>query len=150
MRSVVDEWLTRHNIDLLHPDVWPYHGINCGVAEAALTTIALGIAEERPVAIYGIAGFVLLGAAEVIKLYKPRNSVLIFNAGHNGCYPQNIGIGHQIDYDAPLSEILGISLDEPCPGKCSWDEMVTNVDRVLGRLIQEPGWHLVRLGFDLC
>ena len=148
MRNTVDRWLQDHNIELLHPDVWPGTGINCGVSEVAITSIALGLAEYKPVAIYGIAGFVLLKAAEIIKLYQPKHSVLILNAGANGCYPKDIGTGHQIDYDAELCNILGITLDDPYPGKESYEDMVHAVDTTLSDLVKQPGWHLVRMGWD--
>ena len=72
MRSVVQEWLASREVTLLHPDIWPYTGptvINCGVAEQALTAVALGLAEHKPVALYGIAGFILLKSAD----FTPRN-----------------------------------------------------------------------------
>ena len=148
MRSMINEWLKEHNIELLHPDLWPGDGINCGVTETAIASVALGIAEHQPVAIYGIAGFILLRAAEVLKLYKPKHAVLILNAGANGCYPKNIGYGHQIDYDQDLCQIFGITLDEPYNGRDP-EVMKVQVDKVLSQRINEPGWHLIRLGWDL-
>lgn len=148
MRSVVNRWLVDHNVKLLHPDIWPGEGINCGITEQAITSIALGLAENEPVAIYGIAGFILLKSAEIIKLYRPKHSVLILNAGANKCYPQNIGIGHQIDYDEQLCKMLNITLDDPYPLKDSKSDMISAVHRTLDTRIQEPGWHLIRLGWD--
>ena len=151
MRYIVNEWLKDHGITLLHPDVWPYDGvnvINCGVAEQALTAVALGIAEDRPCAIYGIAGFVLLKASEVIKLYQPKHAILLLNAGANGCYPKDIGIGHQIGYDEQLSTILGCDLHDPYEGKDPV-EMGRAVVPLLNDLVNKPGWHLIRLGHDI-
>lgn len=151
MRSVVNEWLKSRNIMLLHPDIWPFEGtnvVNCGVAEQALTAVALGMAECYPVALYGIAGFILLKSAEILKLYKPKNSVLIFNAGANGCYPKDLGIGHQIDYDYDLCRVLGISLCTLPQGGTKQDT-AEKLYPLLDSLIQVPGWHLCRLGFDI-
>lgn len=139
MRRLVNDYLKEHGIQLLHPDVWPFDGVNLGVRETAIASVALGMAEHGPVAVYGIAGFVLLKAAEVIKLYKPKHSIVIFNAGHNGCYPKAIGYGHQIDYDAELGQILGYDVVEP-----DYDAVAGELDR----LFKTPGWHLLRLGFD--
>lgn len=151
MRCTVNEWLKSHDITLLHPDVWPYESanvINCGVAEQALTAVALGIAQHHPCAIYGIAGFVLLKATEVIKLYQPKNAILLFNAGANGCYPKDIGIGHQIDYDEELCGILGCDLYDPYEGRDA-EKMRSIVLPLLDDLVTKPGWHLIRLGYDL-
>lgn len=151
MRSVVQEWLTSREVVLLHPDIWPYQApnvINCGVAEQALTAVALGMAERQPVALYGIAGFILLKAAEILKLYQPKHSVIILNAGANGCYPKELGIGHQIDYDFDLCRILGVKVHSTPSGSTRY-EIRQPVFSLLDNIKDDPGWHLVRLGFDL-
>lgn len=151
MRSVVNEWLASREITLLHPDIWPFTGaniVNCGVAEQALTAMALGMANYKPVAIYGIAGFILLRSAEILKLYQPKHSVIIFNAGANGCYPKELGIGHQIDYDFDLCRILGVKAHSAPNGSTRY-EIREPLFNLLDGIKEQGGWHLVRLGFDL-
>lgn len=151
MRSVVQEWLASREVTLLHPDIWPYTGptvINCGVAEQALTAVALGLAEHKSVALYGIAGFILLKSAEILKLYTPKHAVIIFNAGANGCYPKELGIGHQIDYDFDLCRLLGVKLHRSPSGSTRY-EIRQPLFNLLDSIKDDTGWHLVRLGFDL-
>lgn len=151
MRRELHRILAERNIKLLHPDLWPFAAnnvINCNVTETGLVDVALGLAEYNPVAVYGVAGFILLRATETLKLYTPKHSVLILNAGANGCYPKGIGYGHQIDYDKELCKVLGIDVIDLYQGRDA-AVMKSSVEHDVDLALKIPGWHLLRLGWDL-
>lgn len=152
MRATLHKFLTRcpAEIYLLHTDLWKwtscdYKMINCGVQEPNMVNIAAGLASQgKRVIVYGVAGFVMYKAYEQLKLNvkgwaEHRGSIVLVNAGANGCYTA-MGRGHLLDDDAMLMKALDIPLYEPLD--CS--TFVRNVKEGL----QSNGVRYIRLGWD--
>ena len=152
MRETLHKFLNRYpgEVYFLHADMWKwtegnYNIINCGVQEPNMVNIAAGLASQgKKVVIYGVAGFVIYKAYEQIKLNikgwaENRGSIVIANAGHNGCYSV-CGRGHLVDDDSNLMAALEIPLFDP-PDRSTF---VRNVKEGL----QQPGVRFIRLGWD--
>lgn len=152
MRETLHKFLNRYpgEVYFLHADMWKwtdgnYNIINCGVQEPNMVNIAAGLASQgKKVVIYGVAGFVIYKAYEQIKLNikgwaENRGSIIIANAGHNGCYSV-CGRGHLVNDDSNLMAALEIPLFDP-PDRSTF---VRNVKEGL----QQPGVRFIRLGWD--
>lgn len=150
MRKTLDKFLSRcPDVYLLHADMWGFplasNVINCGVQEPNMVNIAAGLASQgKRVVIYGVAGFVIYKAYEQLKLNvkgwaEHNGSIVIVNAGHNGCY-EICGRGHLVPDDYKLMDALHIPLYDPPDRKT----FLRNVKEGL----QKPGVRFVRLGWD--
>jgi transketolase C-terminal domain/subunit len=148
MRKTLARFLNKaknDNIFFLHADMFPYrvhNEINPGVQESHLVNMAQGISDQNKTAIiYGVCGFILYKSIESIKLVLKRTngSVILVNAGANGCYG-NIGKGHTINDDQEFCDLLEMKLYEPA----TRSEFL----RLIKNLSKTKGVHFVRLGFD--
>ena len=154
MRATLDNFLSKYNNDdvyLLHADMWrhkrfsnrfPNRCINVGVQEPNLINIGLGLSSQgkQPI-IYGVAGFVIYKAYEQMKLYRNTlgDNLIFVNAGANGCY-SHLGVGHQLDDDFAIMDLLRIKTYEPLTQL----EFIQN----LKHAIRSTGTHYIRLGWD--
>lgn len=152
MRRTLHKFLTKFkhgDIYLLHADMWGFptggNVLNCGVQEPNMVNIAAGLASQgKKVIIYGVAGFVIYKAYEQLKLNikgwaEHAGSVVIVNAGHNGCY-SICGRGHLLDDDHLLMQALDIPLFDPIDRKTFLRNLKDGLKR--------PGVRYIRLGHD--
>lgn len=107
----------------LHADMWnvdkfPIKGnvINCGLGESNLLNIAGGLASQgKTVYIYGVAGFIIHRLEQLKFSCKhfgaKHGKIIICNAGKYGY--ENLGIGHKLDDDLQIMDMLGIVSNVP-------------------------------------
>jgi len=125
MRKFISNWINKKNNNsyFLHADMWnntrfPIKNniINCGLGEANLLNIAGGLASQgKTVYIYGVCGFII-HRLEQLKFsckYFGANygKIIICNAGKIGY--ENLGIGHKLDDDFQIMEMLDIPFKSP-------------------------------------
>lgn len=123
---------------------YPNRCINVGVQEPNMVNIALGLASQgKKVIVYGVAGFVIYKGYEQLKFYRKTfgDNIIFVNAGANGCY-SHLGIGHTLDDDMEIMQLLDIPVFEPI-------DRYTFL-RAIVNAIREPGSSYIRLGRDNC
>lgn len=156
MRKILDRFLSKcknDNLYFMHADMWRFElfnekntnrCINVGVQEPNMINIALGLASQgKKVIIYGVAGFNIYKGYEQLKFYRKTfgNNLIFVNAGSNGCY-DHLGVGHTLDDDKEIMDLLDIPLFEPKTGK----EFLST----LCKCIRNNGSYYIRLGCDDC
>jgi transketolase len=156
MRRALDIFLSRYNnpdLYFLHADMWsfprfkakyPQRCLNIGVQETNMINIAGGLASQgKIVIVYGVAGFVYQRAYEQLKFSVTHfgKSVILVNAGANGCY-NKCGIGHIPDDDYALMDALSINKYEP--------QTCQQFIRTLKQCIRNKQTNFIRLGWDNC
>jgi len=107
----------------LHADMWnvnrfPINGkvINCGLGESNLLNIAGGLSSQgKIVYVYGVCGFIIHKLEQLkfscSKFGANYGKIIICNAGKYGY--NNLGIGHILDDDESIMNMLGIPYLEP-------------------------------------
>jgi transketolase len=152
MRKTLHKFLSRSqnkDIYFLHADMWSFptkgNVINVGIGETNLMNIAAGLMSEgKTVIVYGVAGFILYKSYESLKLNvkgwaENFGSLIIVNAGANGCY-SFAGRGHLIDDDFKICDILEIDHYEP--------ETRKEFLRLIKNKCKSKNVSFIRLGFD--
>lgn len=122
MRSHLGKYIKSTDY-FLHADMWnvkrfPTNAnvINCGLGESNLLNIAGGLASQgNTVYVYGVAGFIIHRYEQLkfscAKFGAQQGKIIICNAGKVGY--DKLGIGHCLDDDIGLMELLDINIFQP-------------------------------------
>jgi len=144
---------TIENCYFIHSDMWnvknfPFKGsvkvINCGLGESNSLNVAGGIARNsNDVFVYGVAGFIIHRLEQLKFSCKhfgaERGKIILVNAGKVGY--ESFGIGHRLDDDEEICNILGIKFFDP--------EDIDDFDNILKFIKKEKrGIYYIRLGKD--
>ena len=118
--------------------------INVGLGENNLLNIAGGLASQgKTVYVYGVAGFII-HRLEQLKFSAKHfgakfGKIVIFNAGAIGY--KDFGIGHELDDDYEICEMLNIRYFDPY--------FLKSLEKVLEKIDQkDKGIFYIRLGRD--
>jgi len=156
MRKTLSNIITSYDY-LLHADMWnterfPISGevINSGLGEANLLNIAGGIAKgiqnnklNSTIFIYGVSGFIIHRFEQLkfsLKYFGANYcNIILVNAGKYGY--SNLGIGHKLDDDKELMEILKVPFYSP-EDNLELENIIKNIKE------NKSGLYYIQLGRD--